>query len=744
MKILYFITLFTIYSFFSSAETINSVEVNNNKRISKETIITLGNIKVGTNYDKSDVDQILKNLYDTNFFFDIRISVENDILVIFLKENKIIQTIELNGIKAEKIKKSIFDNMQLKNRSPFVEFKVKQDIANLKNTLTYQGYYFSTVNSSVEENDNDTVNLIYDIDLGKKAKINRIEFIGNKIFKNKKLRNLITSEENKFWKFISNKKYLNKDQIDRDERLLKNYFLNRGYYDVIINASSAQYLDDNSFVLTFNIDAGNHYKINKTKLLLPIDYKKSNFIKIEKLLSELENETYSFRKISKIVEQIDKVSLLREYDFISASINEEKVENNKINLFLEVMETEKLYVKKINILGNDITIENVIRDSLEVDEGDPFNELLHAKSINNLKAKNIFGSVSSEVSDGPDLNTKIININIEEKPTGEITLAAGVGTEGGTMGFSVSENNFMGRGIKLSTSLRVSENSIKGNFTTYNPNYNYSGKALSTNIQSSQTNKMADNGYDSNKTGFSFGTSIEQYEDLFFKPTFSTYYERLTTNDSASANLKKQEGSYFDTGIGYSFTYDKRNQAWQTTEGYKSTFTQRIPLISENYTLLNGYEIEKYIDFDNDLIARFAFYGRAVNSLAGEDVRISERLNLPSKKLRGFVAGAIGPVDDNDFIGGNYAAALNFSSTLPMLLQSVEQADLRFFVDAANVWGVDYSSTIDDSNKIRSSTGISVDWFTPIGPLNFTLAQAITQASTDKTESFQFNLGTTF
>ena len=255
---------------------------------------------------------------------------------------------------------------------------------------------------------------------------------------------------------------------------------------------------------------------------------------------------------------------------------------------------------------------------------------------------------------------------------------------------------------------------------------------------------MADNGYDSNKTGFSLGTSLEQYEDLFFKPTFSTYYERLTTNDSASASLKKQEGSYFDIGIGYSFIYDKRNQAWQTTEGYKSTFTQRIPLISENYTLLNGYEIEKYIDFDNDLIARFAFYSRAVNSLAGEDVRISERLNLPSKKLRGFVSGAIGPVDDNDFVGGNYAAALNFSSTLPMLLQSVEQADLRFFVDAANVWGVDYSSTIDDSNKIRSSTGISVDWFTPIGPLNFTLAQAITQASTDKTESFQFNLGTTF
>ena len=744
MKILYFITLFTIYSFFSSAEIINNIVVNNNKRITKETIVTLSNIKVGTNYDKADVDQFLKKLYDTNFFSDIKISVENNTLTIFVAENKIIQTIKINGIKAERIKESIFEIMQLKNRSPFIEFKVKQDIDKIKNDLTYQGYYFSTVISSIEENNNGTVNLIYDIEVGKKAKINRIEFVGHKIFKNKKLRNIILSEESKFWKFISRKKYLNKDQIDRDERLLKNFFLNRGYYDVIINASSAQYLDNDSFTLTFNIDAGKPYKINKTKLSLPIDYKKSNFIKIENLLSELEDETYSFRKISKIVEQIDKVSLLREYDFISASINEEKIENNKINLTLEVMETEKFYVEKINVLGNDITLENVIRDSLEVDEGDPFNELLHAKSINNLKARNIFGSVTSEVFDGPDLNTKIINLNIEEKPTGEITLAAGVGTEGGTMGFSVSENNFMGRGVRLSAALRISEEAIKGNFTTYNPNYNYSGKALSTNIQSSQTNKMADNGYDSNKTGFSFGTSVEQYEDFFFKPTFSTYYEKLTTNDSASASLKNQEGSYFDTGFGYSLVYDKRNQSWQTTEGYKSTFTQRIPLISENYTILNGYEIEKYIDFDNDLITKFAFYTRAVNSLAGENVRISERLSLPSKRLKGFVARSIGPVDDDDYVGGNYATALNFSSTLPMLFPSVEQADFKFFVDTANVWGVDYSSTIDDSNKIRSSAGISVDWFTPIGPLNFTLAQAITQASTDKTESFQFNLGTTF
>ncbi len=744
MRILFFTFFITIYSFILNAEIVNDVVVNNNKRIIKESIISLGGIKLGNDYDQSDLDKILKNLYETNFFSDIKISVENNKMIIYVEENKIIQTVKIEGIKSKTIQESILEQLQLKNRSPFVEYKIKLDLSKIRNSLSESGYYFSKVDVSIEENNNDTVDLIYQIDLGKKAKISQIEFIGNKIIKERKLRNLIVSEENRFWKFISKKKYLNKDQIARDERLLKNYYLNRGYYDVVVNATSAKYLDDDSFTLTYNIEAGNYYTINKTKLKLPLDYNKTNFLKVEKLLSELENETYSFRKLSKIVDQIDKISLLREYDFISASINEEKIDNNKIDITLEVSETEKFYVEQINIFGNDITQENVIRDSLEVDEGDPFNELLHAKSINNLKARNIFKTVETEILDGSQINQKVVNINVVEKPTGEVLLGAGVGSDGGSLGFSVSENNFVGKGIKLSASLRLSEDTIRGNLTTNTPNYMYSGKPLRTNIQSDVVDKMTDSGYEAKKTGFSFGTSVERYEDLFFSPTLSSYYENLTTNSAASSNLKKQAGSYFETAFSYSIDYDKRNQKWQTSEGYRSKFTQSIPIVSDNWAMLNGYSFTKWIDFENDLITKFEVYARAKNSITGDDVRVSERLHLPSKKLKGFMSRAIGPVDGEDYVGGNFSAALNFTSTLPMFLQSLENMDMRFFIDAANVWGVDYRDNYDDSNKIRSSTGVTIDWFTPIGPLNVSLAQPLSKVSTDTTETFQFNLGTTF
>ena len=174
------------------------------------------------------------------------------------------------------------------------------------------------------------------------------------------------------------------------------------------------------------------------------------------------------------------------------------------------------------------------------------------------------------------------------------------------------------------------------------------------------------------------------------------------------------------------------------------SFNQSIPLISDDYALSNSYEITKWHQFDNKMIADINFYGKAIQSIKDEDVRISSRLSLSNNRLRGFETGKLGPVDGNDYIGGNYAAALNISTTLPMFLQSFENIDLQYFIDAGNVWGVDYSDTVDDSNTIRSSTGLAINWFTPIGPMNFSFTQNLSKASTDKVENFQFNIGTSF
>ncbi len=744
-KLLFIFVTFFLVNFSSVyAAIIDEVEVKNNIRISKETIVTYGDIKLNKNFESKDINDILKNLYNTNFFKDIKIEIDNNKIIITVEENKLVQNVIIEGIKSKSLKKSILENLFSKNKAPFLIYKLREDVNRITTSLNNNGYYFAKVTSTTVDNENNTINLFLNIDLGEKAKIDKIEFIGDKKIKDRTLRNVIVSEENKFWKFISQKVYLNESLISRDKRLLKNFYLNKGYYDIKIITTSVNYYNNSSFKLTYKIDSGPKYTVNSAKLILPNNYDIVNFEDVNLALLKLVNKTYSFNRISKVVKEIDKVSLLREYDFINAEVNETTIANNKIDIVFKIKESENLYVERINILGNNVTQENVIRNSLEIDEGDPFNELLNAKSINNLKSLNIFKSVNFDTEKGENVNTKIVNINVEEKPTGEITLGAGFGTDGGTIGFSVSENNFLGKNIKLTTSLRTTETSLTGGFQIINPNFNYSNKSLITNIESSNIDKLADNGYKTTKTGFSVGTRYEQYENTYFSPSISTYFEDVTTSTKASTSLKSQSGNYFENVFNYSLDFDKRNQRFQTSDGTRTIFSQSIPLYSEEYALSNTLQSDKWIKFKDSIIANVGIYGSMINSLNDQDVRISDRLNLPRNKLKGFKFGGIGPVDAGDYVGGNYAASINFDTTLPMILPSAENIDFRYFIDVANIWGVDYSSTIDDSNTIRSSTGVTIDWFTPIGPLNFSFAQDLTKATTDKTESFQFNLGTTF
>ena len=321
---------------------------------------------------------------------------------------------------------------------------------------------------------------------------------------------------------------------------------------------------------------------------------------------------------------------------------------------------------------------------------------------------------------------------------------AGYGTDGSTFSVGIRENNFKGEGINLNSKLSISEETLKGFITYSHPNFAYSDRALSTSLESSVTDKLTDFGYKSSLNSVSIGTRYEQFENTFFSPRISVSSETLDTTSTASAAYKKQEGSYFDTTFDYGLTYDKRNSVYQPTSGFYSSWFQQLPIISENQTIINGYRITGYKEFVDDMVVSSGIYSRAVNSLTNDDVRVSKRLFAPSSRLRGFESGKVGPVDGTDHIGGNYVVTFNTSSTVPYILQTQENMDLKVFFDAGNIWGVDYSSTLDDSNTIRTSTGVALEWTTPVGPLSFSFSEVLSKASTDKTESFKFQLGTTF
>ncbi len=726
-----------------NSEIIKEIKVEGNKRISSETVKIFTEVELNSDLNINQLNDVIKNLYSTEYFKDVNINVQNNILYIYVEENPIIQSIEFKGIKNKRILKVLNEQIELREKNSFIKNKVKKDENKISNILRSNGFYFSKVSSKLKNNNNNTIDLIYEIDLGEKAFIKKISFIGDKKIKENKLRKIIVSEEAKFWKFISNKKFLDINRVKLDQNLLYNYYRNKGYYNVSIESSSAKIINQTDFELIFNINAGKKYYFGNIDLSIPSDYSIESFNKIIETMNKLEGEVYSLDKVKKVLNKIDEIALTKEFEFINAKYDE-TIDNNKINLVLKLEESEKFYIERINIFGNYITQENVIRNALVVDEGDAFNEILVNKSINEVKGKRIFKKVTKKINSGSTDKLKTIDITVEEQATGEISAGAGTGTSGSTLSFAIKENNYMGTGVKLNTQLAISDTGISGIFSTNNPNYKNSDKGLFTRLEATQVDQMKKFGYKSSKTGFSLGTSFEQYADVYFSPTLNNYFETLKTSSSASDAKKKQKGDYFDSSFSYGLTLNKLNQNFQPSSGFLSKFSQVIPIYSDDYSIENKYTFSKYYSPNDNAIISLRFLANSINSLAGDDVRISKRLFLPNKRLKGFEYGKIGPKDGDDYIGGNYATSLNFTTTLPRLFTNLENFDFSFFIDAGNVWGVDYSDLISDNSKIRSSTGLAVDWFTPIGPLSFSYSQPITKADSDKTENLRIDIGTTF
>ncbi len=744
LKNLVFLFTFFFYMMINvHSETVKNIQILGNDRISEDTIKLFMDTKIDDDLAPNDINVILKNLYETNFFKDVKVSFENNKLIVNVLENPIIENIKYNGIKSNKLLDLIKENALIKSRSSYSEFILQGEKNRLRKILKELGYYSSNVDVLVKDKKNNLVDVTFEISRGEKSKIRKITFIGDKIFKDGKLRRVIASSEYKFWKIISGRKYLNENLVNLDKRLLTNYYKNNGYYNVEINSSFAKLINENEFELIFNIDAKNKVFFGDLNLSLPVDFDSKNFTSINNLFNKIKGEPYSINLINKILEEIDLITTYEQYQFIKATVVENQIEN-KINLNFNIKETkDKYFVKKINILGNNVTLENVIRNQLEIDEGDPFNDLLLNKSLNNLRSLNIFSKVSSDIAEDTDSKTKTINISIEEKPTGEIMASAGYGTSGGTVGFGIKENNFLGKGIKLDTNFTVESDSFKGKFSVTNPNFKNTDKSVYISAEAIENDFYKSFGYKSNKTGISFGTNFEYLNDFYFGIGSSNFYEKIGTNSDASARMQTQEGDYWDSFLNMDFNYDKRNQKFQTSSGFRSYYSLDIPLVSDTNTLKNLYTYSYYFDLFDKNISTFSIYIETANSINDKDIKLSERIKIPSKRLRGFESGRVGPKDGDDFIGGNYAYTINFSSTIPQFFEESQNVDFLIFTDAADVRGVDYDSSLD-SSKIRSSMGLGLDWFSPIGPMNFSLAYPITKADGDKTEKFRFNLGTTF
>ncbi len=732
-----------LFIFTAQAEVIKDIKIEGNTRVSNETIKIYGDIKINEDYSEKDLNRILENLYSTNFFEDVQIELANNTLKIKLVEHPVINQLIILGEPSNKYKEQIKKLIKSKEKDSYIKNNVAKDTEVIKQLYASLGYNFTEVQTKVRKIDNLNLDIIFEIIKGEPTKIRKITFVGDKKVRDKRLKDIIASEESKFWKIISRNTKFNQNLVNMDIRLLNNYYRSIGYYDVQIKSNSAEIdNEDGNIELIYSIDAGNRYVIKKIITNTDPVIDKNIFYPLNKDYQKAIGSYYSPFTIKKLLDKVDELIERNNLQFIEHNV-EEIIEKDSITIKFNIYEGEKVLVERINVLGNYITNESVIRSEMELDEGDPFTNLGLEKSISNIKSRNIFDKVEYKMSEGSAKNLKKIDIIVTEKPTGEVSAGAGIGTNGGSFMFQVKENNYLGEGKNVAFDIEVDADSLKGTVNYTDPNYDFLGNAINYYLTSSSNDKP-DQGYENTILSAGINTTFEQFNDVFTTLGLSATHDDLQTDDTASSSLKKQSGTFDDISANYGFTYDKRNRTFMPTSGSILRFNQTLPVYADKSFIANTISSSNYKTITEDIIGAGKIFISAINGLGSDDVMLSKRRGLSSKRMRGFEKGKIGPLDGTDHIGGNYAAAINFEANLPNLLPESSNTDFGLFLDFGNVWGVDYDSTIDDSNKIRSSTGAIMNWNSPLGPMNFTFATNLSKASTDVTESFNFNLGTTF
>ena len=718
-------------------------EILGNQRISDQTIISIIDFKKNRKYDVEDLNNFQKKLYNTNYFSKVSIKIVKNKIQIFVEENPIIDFFYINGVINKKREEFFYENLSLGQNKIFSEALLKKDIENIKENYQDAGFFDVEVNTNISKISGNALNVVINVNRKEKYKINRIFFIGNKKYKSSTLSDVISSTEDGWWKFLSSSSLVNKKRINYDKNLLKSFYLNNGFFDVQITSSDISFIGNNLANVTFSINSGQKYFFSKS--IINDDEKNlndENIKDLNKIISKKLKGNYSQKRLNDINNLINEYLRNKKVEFVTFFNKIQKIDNNKLDIEFKFVKKPRKFVNLINISGNTITEESVIRRNLLFAEGDSYLDYKVLKSIDQVKSLRIFKDVKFNIDNLG--NEKVdLNISVEEQPTGSISAGVGIGSSGSTVSTTIVEKNLFGKGITLDGNVNVGTEKISGNVGLSLPDFKNSGNALNYNVFAISTD-FTNAGYESKKLGNSISTKYNIYEDIGLTTGVAADRDSINTNAAASDLYKSREGDYLTFKGFYSISNDKRDSGFQPTKGYRVGFGQGLAIPGSDITYIENNLVGAiYHSISSDYILSFKSGLNTINSIGDEDIKLSDRKFLRQSKLRGCESYGIGPKDGSDHIGGNYSAYASLSSTIPNPIPDSWNAKSIIFLDAGNVWGVDFNDSLD-SNKLRSSAGLSLEWVSPLGPLSITMSENISKADGDLEESFSFQIGSNF
>ena len=746
-----------------------SIVIKGNERVDRDTILSYL-VKSNTNLAQKQIDESLKNLYQSDLFSDVKIYPQEISqtsekraagIIIEVTENPIISEVKFIGNKKLE-DDSLQSEISLKKRSIFTKSKLQYDIKRINEIYLKSGRFLTKIEPKIIQKDQNRIELIFEIFEGKKAKISNIYFVGNNNFSDQDLLDEISTKKSKWYKFFSSSDAYDSDRIEFDKEKLRRFYGSKGYADFAAISSIAQISPNkDKFFVSFLLEEGIKYKLGNINVINHIAKFDASILNKEILIKE--GKVYNSELIDKTIDKMVEIMSQKSYAFAQIEpVLKRNKEAKIIDVDFVISETPPIYINKITIIGNTRTMDEVIRRELRLREGDPYNITKINRSKQRLQNLGFFEKVEFNnkrlANSGMNSDKIDITIEIKEKKTGELNLGIGYSTfDKATANIGIKERNLFGTGQELGLNLQKSSlrSTVEINYTK--PYFMGRSIDVGFDISKYELNKLATLIYDQSSDGVVFRGDYSMTEFLKHQIRYS-YSNQTVSNisETASQNIKNLQGSFTTSAIGQTFFYDKRDNRIDPKNGYYVSASQDYAGLggtvkNVKYEGSAGYYLPT---FTEDYILKFLMRGGAIDG-NGQDVRSNFGFFLGGNTFRGFQYAGLGPrtigtstVAGGDVVGGNIYYVGTAEFRFPLGLPKELGINGILFSDNGTVRGVDEVNKtglpVADTGSLRSSYGLSIAWSSPLGPIRLDFSRIAKKEQFDRTQAFRFSFGTSF
>ena len=752
---------------------VREIRVEGNRRVEPETVRSYLQISVGDAFDDGKIDRSLRALFATGLFYDVQIDRDGSALVVHVKENPVVNQVAFEG-NSEVDTDTLQTEVQLKPRSVFTRARAQADVQRILDVYRRQGRFAAAVEPKLIELEQNRVNVVFEITEGSATKVKGISFVGNYAFSDSQLRDIISTTQQSWLDFLKGTSIYDPDRLNLDRELLRQYYLKNGYADARVTAANAELDRDGSgFYITFAIEEGELYRFGEVRIESSLASVNPDSLRGELLTDP--GDLYNGADIDKTVEKLTLAIAEQGYAFARVRPRAQPdIATRTIGLVYVVDEGPRVYIERINVVGNTRTKDFVIRREFRLAEGDAYNPLLVDRAKKRLQALGLFKSADVKRRPGSAPDRVILDVEVVEQSTGELSFGAGYSTSEGVIGdITIAERNLFGNGQYLRLKLAGSVERLQVDIGFTEPRFLDMNLSAGIDLFHKEIDQTDTSGFSSRKTGASPRLGFPLSENLWMQTSYTFSRDEIFDVDPfASFAIREACGwdgvrctasEYYTSAIGTSLTYDARNHPRNPTRGFYLQGTTDFAGVGGDVQYVRvGAEARGYYPITEKLTFVGRVIGGHITGWGGDDPRLIDLFFKGGETIRGFDRAGFGPRDLNtgDALGGStyWAATAEVRFPIPLVPDDLGISG-AVFADAGSLFGAGEGAKnapqlckpfnvknvcLADDETVRSSVGLSLLWNSPLGPLRLDYAHVLTKEFYDEEQAIRFGASTKF